>query len=575
MRYQAFFVALALFSNQIYGNDDEIVKKVNAALLIRDPRTALDIIRNYQINHPNSKVLQETLIKALAKNGDEHGMLAAWDTYTELNTEAWSNVNLLEAMAWGVIDKASNSEMPLTRALSLVACCLSNTIEGVNILHHHLSDRNALLRAVSVELASKYKDMKLQKQILKLLREETNYIVRLQAIMASGRMKIEEAKPILEDIIANDYATDEEKALCIESLVNMLESATREEVQGLVTSDRMGLRLLACEVVAALDLLRDVDLLLPLVSDSSPDVRTVAILVLGIIGADTYNDKPIVEYIRPRLKDNDYHVRAVAAWWLTVNGSKEGYATFHDGLAKESQEERLFTAATLAATGEKGLPLMKKYAFSHHDPYVRMNLAIGLIGMRDSTNRAANELYQGLTTINERWNWEKMTIMRVLEPSKVKHKDEMPQYPETVNQTVRLEILSLLATLHYPQAQDALKKFLKERVLSLTGITVAVMIKEGDQDALELASTLLKDPDPKVSVQAALILALWGRDEKVITQLEEAYPASDREMKEKILEGLGKIGATNSIPFLVKCLAEPQQNLRVIAASALLLCLNH
>jgi HEAT repeat protein len=57
--------------------------------------------------------------------------------------------------------------------------------------------------------------------------------------------------------------------------------------------------------------------------------------------------------------------------------------------------------------------------------------------------------------------------------------------------------------------------------------------------------------------------------------LQKVYPTTDRETKERILEGIGRVGSMQSIPFLVDALDEPFQNLRIIAAAALIQCLNH
>jgi hypothetical protein len=83
------------------------------------------------------------------------------------------------------------------------------------------------------------------------------------------------------------------------------------------------------------------------------------------------------------------------------------------------------------------------------------------------------------------------------------------------------------------------------------------------------------DNSHHVKVQAALILALWGREESAIATLQQAYGGSDRELKEKIIEGVGRVGAKSSIPFLVEKLQEPSPTLRLLAAAALLQCLYH
>jgi HEAT repeat protein len=147
--------------------------------------------------------------------------------------------------------------------------------------------------------------------------------------------------------------------------------------------------------------------------------------------------------------------------------------------------------------------------------------------------------------------------------------------PAAINQLTRLELLNLLAIVKFPEAQKAIQQFLQQRKWGIGSIAAALLLTEGDESALQLVTNILKQPNSQVKTQAALILALWGRDENVISILEENYRNSDRDTKEKILEGLGRIGATQSIPFLIECFGEPQQVLRLIAASSVLQCLYH
>lgn len=47
------------------------------------------------------------------------------------------------------------------------------------------------------------------------------------------------------------------------------------------------------------------------------------------------------------------------------------------------------------------------------------------------------------------------------------------------------------------------------------------------------------------------------------------------ECKSHILEGLAKIGSESTVPFLMTVLKEPHQTFRIIAACAILQCLNN
>jgi len=75
-------------------------------------------------------------------------------------------------------------------------------------------------------------------------------------------------------------------------------------------------------------------------------------------------------------------------------------------------------------------------------------------------------------------------------------------------------------------------------------------------------------------MEAALLLALISHDPDVLKILEEGYKKADRELKERILEGMGSIGSSESIPFLVQELLSQHAVTRLIAASSLLHCLN-
>ena len=133
----------------------------------------------------------------------------------------------------------------------------------------------------------------------------------------------------------------------------------------------------------------------------------------------------------------------------------------------------------------------------------------------------------------------------------------------------------MLAILEYPQAANGLINFLQKKNWGVTGISAAVLLTECDESPVDLVKSLLTHPQYKVRIQAALILALWGRDAEAIAVLAQAYPTANRDLKERILEGLGRIGDRSSIPFLTDCLNEPYPSLRVIAACALMQCLNH
>ena len=247
-------------------------------------------------------------------------------------------------------------------------------------------------------------------------------------------------------------------------------------------------------------------------------------------------------------------------------------------LRSPNAEWSRLASAALGSSGKYGLKLALKEIRESTDPYVKVNLALGLVGQRVQVNMACDMIYNVFKEEKETlWMWDARSnpLFRSLAPSRVKHIEHIPHYPAVVDQLVRLDLLSVLSILRYPKAQAAVKEFLQMRTWGVTGAAAATLLQEGDEGGLVAVRDLLADPDEKIQIQAAMILAMVGSDPSAVKVLQGAYPLVDREMKVHILEALAHIGDPSSIPFLLDILKEPFQVLRVVAASALIQCLYH
>jgi HEAT repeat protein len=143
------------------------------------------------------------------------------------------------------------------------------------------------------------------------------------------------------------------------------------------------------------------------------------------------------------------------------------------------------------------------------------------------------------------------------------------------DQLLRLELLNLLAILKATGTKETIREYLSDRSWEISATAAISLLMEGDESAIDIVRQILQDPQPRIRLKAALILSMWSREESAIKILEEGYSKSEWEMKARILEGIGRIGSTHSIPFLIQVLKEPSQTLRLIAAMALIQCLNH
>lgn len=580
---RAFFLFVLCFATALEGlTEQEWVKRIFAHQLVHDDLSATADAQKALAAWPGSRSVWQAYIKVLALRGDEKGVNQLFVRYAEKFENPYDDRELLESMAWGVISNGARSPYPNVRLMAMLGAFFSQDAKGVDYLKGYLSDQNTLIREACMKLTSHMRDQKLKSEVMKRFREESNWGVRLEMIRAIGAMHMTESKGELVSILTSKRTGAEEKAAAIESIVNLMDTAERGEIESLVKSDRAGLRLLACQIVEHFDLERDLDLVYPLLRDYHPDIRAAAIHVIANFrgveelepkakASPSFSPPAVLQYLEPLLSDPDQKVALTAAWAMTLFDPERGQKAFERFLNHSSIDTCRMASACLAATGKYGVGLMRKTFAQSKDPYVRINLALGLVGQRVEMEQACRVLYEGVVDTSFRLMWQEHSFFRVLVPAQASH--SLLQNPEEMNQLVRLEILNTLSVLKDPLALAAMRNYLKKKQWGITSLAATVLLKEGDESAIAVVQEVMNDPDPQVSFQAALIVALWGRDESAIQVLQQAYPTAARENKERILEGLGRIGSKTSIPFLTSKLQEPAQPLRLIAAATLLQCL--
>jgi HEAT repeat protein len=552
-------------------SEEEYKKRIYAHLLISDRSSAVKEAEKALQSYPESKNVQLAYIRALSEMGDETLAMEQWTETAIKFGEEKNNRRMLELLAWGVLNKGESSPQLSIRLNAMIGAAFTRDAKAIPILLGHLRASNALLRSVAIKLAVSFGDAPLKDELARLLKEEKVWYVRLDVIRAVGALRMRELKGELQEIIGNPRTLVEEKATAIVSLVSMYDTIERQELLGLVQSDRAGLRQLAAEAIAHLHLPHESDLLLPLLRDPTSDVRISAMNALALMRVKS-------ELLEENLHHPSPEVAITAAYVLLLENQKEGSRHLSQWLTSENAQNRRLASAALAASGKYGLKLALKTFRETQDPYVKINLGLGLIGQRIQVNAACDAIHKILSKEkNTLWMWDAHSnpLFRSLAPSRVKHIEQIPHYPAVVDQLVKLELLSVLSIMRYPGAQSAVREFLQARTWGVTGAAAATLLQEGDEEDLVVVRQLLNDSDEKVRVQAALILAIVGSDPSAVKILQEAYPHVDREMKVHILEALAHIGDPSSIPFLLEILKEPFQVLRVVSASALIQCLYH
>lgn len=577
IRYSGIFClsALLLFSDE---KEEQAIKRVQSHLFIADPQSAVFEAQNQLKNYPESKPLQMALLKAFSESGREVEALEIWKRLTSVDSQLQFDRYCLENLAWGVLYQGSKSTQLMVQLNALIGTAMTKDARAIGVLMRYLKGSNALLRSMAVSLAAQYGDEPLIQEIVRLFREEKIWYVRLEILKAIGHLRIQHLKYDLQDIIANPKTLAEEKAQAIIALVNMYDDVKEEELRYLIRSDRAGLRELACQIIQHLDLYDQLIMLIPLLKDANSSVKIAALNTLGLLNVERVGPHLVVDKITPLFKDASIDVAVTAAWVGLLKGSKEARELLQSWVLSSDAEKSRLASAALSISGAEGVKLATTLIKQSEDLYVKINLSLGLIGQRQELSLACDTLYSILQK-EEQILWMLQStlnpLFRSLAPSQVKHIPQIPNYPVVVDQLTRLNLLMTLCMLRYPKAEDAVKAFLQNHTWGATGAAALTLIREGETEALEIIRHLLSDPEEKVRMQAALLLALIGNDQEAVKVLRELYYTVDRQMKLQILEVMANVADRDSISFLLKVLNEPFQVLRVASASALIQCLNH
>jgi HEAT repeat protein len=562
------FIIAILLVRCLVASEEEATRQIYAHLKIHDARAAAEIGRTSLEKYPDSQTIRLAYIQALGETGDEAAVFREWSVKRE---DFQKNRQALEVLAWSVLKKGELSPQVHIHLSSLIGASLTRDVRAIPMLVSALRSSSAFLRLFGVRFAAYLGDGALQEELVRLIQEEQVWFVKQEVIEVVGQLRIMSLKPELVKIVANSKTIAEEKVQAILALVQMYDGVRTEDLNSLLSSPRAGLRQLACELIAYFDLRSDVPKLNKLLKDSSPDVRVHALRTMGLL-----QERVGCELLKVLMEDSYPQVAITAAWVACRQDDKEGIQVLEKWLRDIHPKWRWMAAAMLPRCGPLAFKTIKEQLSSHEDRFVKANLALGIIGQRFEVEKACQEIDDFFRDPETGpLMWDDSVATRMIIPNRAHHIEQVQNYPSVVDQLTRLDLLNMLCILKYPKAQETVKEYLKKETLGTTGPAIAVLLQEGDEEALKIIRSLLEESDSHTRVQAALMLALYGNDPLALEVLRKAYPHEDRETKVQILEAIGHVGTQESIPFLVDILGEPFQLLRVVAASAIIQCLYH
>lgn len=557
------------------SSEEEFSKRIVALLLVKDHVGAMEACKTALKIFPRSDELKSYLVRVLAENGQVEEALKFFKAEFAKG-DLKDNFSMIETLAWSVLSQ-DEGKAEMTKVASLVGAHLTHDARTISLLLDALHSTNALMRSFGIKFASSYNDRILQKEILYLLKEEKNWFVRQSAIEAAGAMRIKEAKGFLKEIIANRMSTDKEKATAIQSLVRIYDRVENRDIQYLIKHKLSGLR---CLGIALLDHFEKVELLpsmLHLVKDPNQSALVMFLGALGSLPVDAKIYQEIEKDVVRLTHDANYEIAMIASWLSLKFQEQEGRRGLKRCILLPDPLIASRAAAILGSGGAKVLDLVETLFEEVEDPYVKANLAIGMIKLSGNVEKGAHYLHRFLTDRKEKLTWDKgiYPMFTSLVPSEVRHVAHIPRYPELVDQFTRLELVNMLCMVSDVNTKGIVKDFLRGQIWGVSGTAAALVLEEGDLKAIEIVRELLNDDDEKIRLQAALALAFYGKDHSTVKILEEAYAKMDWDNKVNILEALGSIGDRESIPFLLNVMEEPFQLLRTISASSVIQCLYH
>lgn len=544
--------------------------------MIDDPISAIREAKTHLQIHQGSKSLHLAHIKALCQAGLEIEALEEWNTLSSTHEDLLNDRTALEMLAWGVLNKGEASNQLSIKINSLIGASMTRDAKAIPLILNGLRGTNSMVRALCVSLAAAYGDLPLQAELARLIQDEEVWSVRLELIKAAGQLRMKNTKTRLLEIISHPRTLAEEKVAAIISIVNMYDAIEDKELASLVRSNRAGIRELSCQIVSHLDLQEKIPMLLPLLADTHPGVRMSMLNTLALMGIKKVDGKPLmdIQQVSRLLNDQIPEVVITASYLALLHGDKRGEHNLKHWILNGEDKYARLAAAALAASGKRGVSLSKTLLKKSNSPYVQISLALGLIGQQQNVDFACSVIEKHLA-LREKWMWDASLnpLFRSVASSKVTHNAQIPNYPAVVNQMTRIELLQILCIMKYKGAQFAVKEFLQADTWGPVGAAAATLIQEGDDEALDVIRSLLKDPEEKVRIQSALILAMLGGDKKAVKVLKDAYSGASREIKLQILQAITQTKDPKAISFLLDRLNEPFQVLRVVAATGIIQCL--
>ncbi|MFA6916919.1 MAG: HEAT repeat domain-containing protein [Parachlamydiales bacterium] len=543
---------------------------VDCHLILKDYQEACECIAEAIAEHPHDQGLRRTLILVYAECGLESEMLTSFRQYFTCYPNVQEDTALLEEIAWCILQNGLSNPAPVTRLASLVAAGSARDARAHAFITQGLSDTCGVVRSTACKVVGQIRAIEFAPVLAKLAVSDKSILTRLTALESLVSMKHPQAKALILAYSTRPETTREERHILARFLAVVDEDNPYKCFKQLAEGKDPALRALAVEYAVFTRLLESIPALFKLVDDPRWEVRAASLQALAVFWPQWEPNEEIIANIRTCSESHEGILAVSGAWVLALCKPQEGINKLNLLTIHPNQKVKVGAVSGLCAVGLKAVPYLRYLAYAEQtDPFIKLNAALGLLKLRTEVLPASRVVEKLLDGKIERMSQANFGFLSGVVAAKDASEGELP--PELMDIAQRLEILQLLAILKVPSAYSMLESFLSSRTWGVSGMASLILLSEKNESAVELVEELLRKARfPQTRLQAALVLAMWGRSDAAVEPLHAAYAGAGKETKERILNALSEIGAIASIPFLMEAIQEPSSSMRIQAASALL-----
>ncbi|MCH9621552.1 MAG: hypothetical protein S4CHLAM20_09740 [Chlamydiia bacterium] len=570
---------LVVMTSSLFGalisTEKEFISKISSLMTIGDHSGARRVSFLTKELYPKSQNVMSLYIRSLANDGLLKEALSHLPVIAG-DDDVRKYFSVLESIGWNFLLHEEGISS-VSNIASLLGAYRTRDARCVHLLLKKLNSTNAYDRHLAVKLCTAYSDLPLKRKITDMLKTEKNYFVKLMLIDAAGKMKIKECEEDLRDMISSNSKTFEERCMAITALISLTDKPKKVEIDSLKSSHKTSMRELCVKLITHFEMSEHLDVLIELLNDRHPSVRTKALLGLVLLDSDRSVLKGVKRKIHALVQNDTIEVSEIAKIALLSVNTEEGLESFSSSLLSTDVKKARFGSRVIGYTGSKANALIQKVFRESSDPIVKANLCLAMIGKDIDDFSAAKYLSQFLKEYSGKlmMQSEYAPFFIGIDESSVRHIPYIPNYPKLVDSMTRLQLLSKLSILEVEGAYESMRSFLKNKMWGVSSSAAIMMLEDSKLEDIELLKDLLKDEDPIVRLQAALVLAFYGNDKSVASVLEKAYDSVDWEKRIMILEAIGVIGNRASIPFVIEKMKKESFILQKMSAATLLQCLYH